>query len=1208
MADRFVVQVERPHRKCHAPNPRAENCNFTNRFCRDQRLPGSFLGQASKTALVAAAASLAWTGDAWANCVLTPGTPTTLVCDDAGNNYPGGIEYLNFSTGLTAIVGAGVVIDRTPGDGNMGVNLSGNGNHTLALELAPGTIIRTNGFIAQGVQVHSTNNDNVVIVSGANVTTQGLDVAGPTDEITVGILGRASSSTGTGSVVVTQLAGSSIHVSGFKFVVGLHAQSLGLGDVFVESAGTVTAVGTDPDATYVSAISAAIGNPDSTGRMDVILHAGGAASTDAQLSPALIAENSGYGATNVIVDGTVEALGDLSDGVFAYSSNPNSTALTSVFLGGNGSITTHQLGYGIWSLAGGLGSSLVFVTGSIRTFGDEAFGVGLDVPSAINAASHQVVISGQGNIETSGSGSHGVRALLAGPGSLTLDLRDSARVTTSGDQAAGVYGKTLGDVLLVTASGTAVTASGSEAFGAQLDGGSDVLVLHAGSIAALGRFGVGLFAFSDASATVTLGAGASVMGGWQDTANGVGPNSAFPAAGVILGAAAASSLVNAGSIGAGSDRAVIDATRGGGTPAGNMTIANSGTITGFVELAAGGTNRFDNLAGGLFDIRHFADTDGDGVRDTKRVAISDFGDPLTSVFSNSGLTRLAPVSDAAATDPTGYYVPTTGFDSRPLEASYYSLNRNGVVQGQLVNLGEFDHSGILDLRGPAIGNSLVITSNAAAGGAPGSSVFVANGGQILLNAVLNDGIQPGGATNNYADMLIVDSTRLGSAPARIHVGIDPTLSGTLTTGNGIELVEVRDKTASAPGVFTLGSRVAAGAYEYLLYHNGVGADAADGNWYLRSTLIVSDQTGDPSEIPNYRPEVPVNMVVPALADSLGLAMLGTYHDRRGEPSTDPGLSAPAGPAACDDEARRFPRAEASADRAACTGRTYGWGRIFGERGAAGYGGNDLASRTARFYRHGPNYDSSQAGLQAGLDLLHREHADGARDNAGFYFGAGLMQSHVRGVYGGKAGSTDVSGYSLGAYWTRTGAFGWYLDAVLQGTWYADIKAKSLFGETLSTAGWGLAASLEGGQPISLGGGWALEPQAQLVYQHVSIDSGTDRFGLVAHEDTDLLHGRLGARLTRSWELEDGRHLTAWTRANLWHSFGGKVNTTFSSLAGLNAVSLPADVGGTWGQLQAGLSGRITDSISAFASGDVRFALGSARGHGYGGRVGMRVVW
>lgn len=69
-----------------------------------------------------------------------------------------------------------------------------------------------------------------------------------------------------------------------------------------------------------------------------------------------------------------------------------------------------------------------------------------------------------------------------------------------------------------------------------------------------------------------------------------------------------------------------------------------------------------------------------------------------------------------------------------------------------------------------------------------------------------------------------------------------------------------------------------------------------------------------------------------------------------------------------------------------------------------------------------------------------------------------------------------------------------------------------------------------------------------------------------------------------------------------------MNTTFSSLAGLNAVSLPADVGGTWGQLQAGLSGRITDSISAFASGNVRFALGSARGHGYGGRVGMRVVW
>lgn len=318
---------------------------------------------------------------------------------------------------------------------------------------------------------------------------------------------------------------------------------------------------------------------------------------------------------------------------------------------------------------------------------------------------------------------------------------------------------------------------------------------------------------------------------------------------------------------------------------GHLTLDNQGTITGFVELAGGGRNSVDNQAGGVFELRHFADTDGDGVRDTKRVAVSDFGSADSQFTNQSGATlRLAQVAGARQVDASGFYTPTTGADDRALPADVYDLNRDGIVQGQLVNLGEFRHAGELDLRGPQIGNTLVITGAASASGGPGNGVFISDGGTLRLAS----GLSATGAaatTERFSDMLIVDATRVGAGGAtRILVDYDPANLGHLTEGNGIELVEVRDSSASAAGAFALGNRVASGAYEYALYHGGVAGDAEDGNWYLRSFLNVEpEESGQPViELPNYRQEVPVDMAVPALAHRLGLAVLGTYHDRAGE--------------------------------------------------------------------------------------------------------------------------------------------------------------------------------------------------------------------------------------------------------------------------------------------------------------------------------------
>lgn len=504
-------------------------------------------------------------------------------------------------------------------------------------------------------------------------------------------------------------------------------------------------------------------------------------------------------------------------------------------------------------------------------------------------------------------------------------------------------------------------------------------------------------------------------------------------------------------------------------------------------------------------------------------------------------------------------------------------------------------SGVIRMNDGATGDTAIIGGN-----------YVSNGGRLMVDTFL-------GADASPTDRLVIQGNSvLGSGATSLLVA-NTTGGGALTTGNGIQVVQV-DGT-SAAGAFVLGNRVAAGAYEYRLFQNGFGANAADGDWYLRSTYT-APAAAPVIQLPNYRDEVPVDMVVPALANRFGLAMLGTYHDRVGEDHADPATTVPAKPIWCKDSAKGFrclPSAQqnaAYADAATGEGERHKavWARVFGETGNVGYGGKTDIARYNRFEKHGPSYDFGLAGAQIGMDVYRKLHDNGSRDIAGLYVGAGRIDSDVKAVFGGKAGSTSMDGYSAGAYWTRKGASGWYVDGVVQGTWYDRIRANSVLGESLKTNGWGFTASLESGYPVALGAGWAIEPQAQLIYQRISIDDGADRFGQVRYDDTNAVYGRVGARLTKNGSMDDGRTITLWGRANLWHTFGADAKTTFTSLAGTNPLTLNTDLGGSWAQFGLGASGQLTKSTSVFASADYNLGLGEAKGHGIAGRLGIKVVW
>ena len=1080
-----------------------------------------------------------------------------------------------------------------------------------------------------------------------------------------------------GSIYVSTAAGSSISVAGSSSVAGIDATEGGNTNIRASSAGVtvannaalivngasgsgIRAISYYNFATVINTAAVSVTGSDATG----IQAYTGVTTTRPTEGDALIVSTAPV---------TVNAVaGGAGAGLYARNQGPGSARVES---SAPVTVTTGSLnGYGIRVESyDGPASALVTAPVTTITAGQNPIllgSAGVDVQSQGLGITDAVTAITTAAVSTTGAGATGVKAESYGGGRVTVtttapvmtngrgapgiaahsyrSLSNDVDVTaisvsTAGDLSRGI--DAVADVGQVFVKAQMVSTKGLRSHGINTVSSVGNTTIEAGTVVASGQDSSGIRAITLGVADVTVRN--SVQGGWGDSYGVMFGN------GTVRGTA---HLTNFGAIGALSDRAIgsvpvtavvpvapaVPPTAGGSgavtqTPlappavvivqsgassqVGGVTVDNNKDITGFVAFAdstSGAVTTFNNLAGGLFDVRNFADINGDGLRDVKAVSISTFGGAGSAFNNNAGaLVRLAGIANPPSVDTANYYVPTTGVDSRPLEAGFYDLTRDGVVQGQFVNLQTFTNSGTIDLRGPEIGNTLVMTSNPTAGGTPGTGTFVASGGRLLVNTRLNDGIAPGGASNSYSDMLIVDRTRMGSGPTSIIVSYDASVPGALTPGNGIEIVEVRDKANSAAGVFILGNRVAGSAYEYQLYHNGVGSDAADGNWYLRSTRII--EPGKPVERPNYRVEVPVDIVVPALASRLGMTMLGTLDDRYGPDfaplSEQPPAPAPAREIWCKDASRNFRCTPTPQQNAYYAGTTTGaeaplpaghlfWTRVFGQFGAQNAGGRSELDRFNAFERRGPSYDYRLGGIQFGVHLF-RDHLN----TFGVSFGYGHIASTVATVYGeGRAGSTSMDAYSLGAYWTHRRPSGWYVDTVLQATHYGAVNATSVLGERLSTKGWGFAASLETGYPIVLGAGWSITPQMQAIYQTLGFDSGADRFGQVRYGDTSTVFGRAGARLARDFAIEDGRKVTAWARVNYWHTFGGNARTTFTNLAGGYPVTLGTGLGGSWMQFGIGASGQLTQSLSLFATADYNLTVANGSGQSYTGRVGLQMRW
>lgn len=813
----------------------------------------------------------------------------------------------------------------------------------------------------------------------------------------------------------------------------------------------------------------------------------------------------------------------------------------------------------------GAGSRLQAENARITTNGDGAIGV--RVSQGASALIVGGAITTNGVDTASVGGADGVRATDAGS-SITLSgmsvsttninavglhamtggaiVATDATVATQGQGAVGVSAQNVDSIATLTR--TAVVTAGSAAFGVRA-GDAGVVQIAGGSVETTGAAAHGIAA---------VNGGGLALSGARVAVSGAGSSAIY-----LAGSAPSTVSISGGSLSA-VNGAIVLAEGGtgvisiGGGAALAPAVVNGRLLLAQVSEDAGGaaSNLTLNIAG-------MPSLTGDIVVDASTLAYN---------LNNSSWTgdqRLigpgsATSADLTASRWTGDLLADVG------NTADVALKQGSLWTGLARNATDIaiDASSAWDVTGEssatgAVSNAGVIQFLARQGAY--STLTVGSyagdaGSRIGFNTYL-------GADNSPTNLLVING---GQASGTTTILINNTGGpGAQTVADGIRLVQVTGGGTTTAGAFTLGQRVVAGAYEYQLFRGG---DADPSDWFLRSHLEGLDPGGP--DIPIYRPEVALYAPIPAIARQMSLSTLGTLHERVGDEENLRGVVEP---------------------RAHVNGA---WGRLFGARLSNRWSG----AADARA-------EGDLVGFQAGFDLFRRTTDSGHRDHAGLYVAYtdydASMRGFVLGTQNLAVGRLLMDGSSVGAYWTHFGPTGWYVDSVLQQSWY-DAQATSLYGAELSTQAIGYTASLETGYPIRVREGWLIEPQAQIIYQDVSVERTQDQYSSVDWDEGAAWTGRLGARLQYTRRDDRGTLWRPYGRINLWHAVSGKDGV----FLGQSSSAIETRFGDTGLEVGGGFTARVSTNLSLYGQASHRWSVGGDRSRqtATGAVLGLRMNW
>ena len=485
--------------------------------------------------------------------------------------------------------------------------------------------------------------------------------------------------------------------------------------------------------------------------------------------------------------------------------------------------------------------------------------------------------------------------------------------------------------------------------------------------------------------------------------------------------------------------------------------------------------------------------------------------------------------------------------------------------------GDVTNAGLITLAGATPGNVLSIHGN-----------YSSNNGTLVLNTELNAG---GPLSNQFTDRLLIN----GNASGNTTVQVKPTGSGAFTStgaptpSSGISIIQVAG--ASSPSAFSLpGGYVAGGAtspFQYGLNAYGPGspfglADPSQslvsnptGHWDFRLQNVFVTPAGPvtpgtplpPDARLAVAPQVPAYITAPTALFNAHFQDLSELHRRLGEIR--------------DEQALGLPQ----------------YGEVF----FRAYGSTFNYTSTRSFTDFG--FDSSQnyAAFQVGGSWIALDDNRGTL-RAGLAGSFGQLSFNPIAPDGQSNTLLNIENlYGIATYQARSG---WYVDAIVSGGGFNGTVNTATRGQAATLVGTSVAASIEGGYLIPLGWQRLLaEPEVQVTYQHLNFTGITDVDGLnVNIGSPNQAVARVGGRLLRPFEMDNGKFVTPYAELNLLQGF--------ADASSINVSGFDFGTGqfGTAMQVIGGATGMINTHTALF--GDVAWqhqvSSGGFRGWAFNG--------
>lgn len=858
----------------------------------------------------------------------------------------------------------------------------------------------------------------------------------------------------------------------------------------------------------------------------------------------LIIGTAGKNSTFIIEPGDVNIIARNANFAIAVTASATPTTSSLVQIGSGVHIATSgSNGYGLWSTSF---ASIVADGVTINTTGPGGTGAGVVGNGTLELTNSTIDTTGNSGIGLVNLFSHGEYL-----GHSALEVQNVS-LTTHGNDSAGAFLQGSGSTFFTNVVGETY---GPGAPGVISADGADLLVTSDSSVAGAPSSFITVGADSPALMIVNSEANETTVNANRSTFHASGPQS-YGA--LLTGVAGSTEVLTAANTRILSDQS--DAIRVEGPLArislsdGSVVTAGAGSAALNVVATADGPGEAalaaDNstLTGSIL-------TD---AASTSNVSLT--GGSTWNVTGNSVLTNLT--NDAS----TIAFSPSAQLAASPQDSSsYYTINVRGNYAG--------------------------------------------NNGALTLNSFLNAG---GPLTNQFTDRLLIDGDATGTTTVTVKAAPGSTggltsPAGVINRSEGISIIQVAGTSTS--GAFGLaGGYVTApdSPYQYRLYAYGPAsahgdadpaqslAGNASGYWdyRLQSAYVTPDgpvvpnapdetEPNPPSPpAPEEEVDVPADArlaVAPQVASYLsapaailyaGFADLDTLHRRLGEIRDDQNLGR-------DKD---------------------GPGEVF----IRGYGGHFNYSSNVGFSRYGYDASGDYSAVQFGANVFrHRDDNDGIW-RFGLAATLGWLHFVPAAVDGNSSTRTDT--FRLAGYGTYQSQRGWYVDGILSAGWFDGTVSTDARGQAFSLRGTGYAASLETGFPFYVGHGFNVEPQAQLVGQHIGFRNDTDADGLAVNIGSqNQLLGRLGVRLTRPYDTSKGR-ITPYAAVDVLHAFTGGTSVQVG-----NANFTSGDYGDAL-QMSLGVNSTVTNKLSLYGRVSWQHSLGNAGFQGWLFNGGARILF